>query len=75
MTQKTMEPEINNDSVSGKDLTDAEIDRSAIPERERWLYENPEALAAVKRGLADIAAGRVHRRQSYAQYADIEIED
>ncbi len=23
-----------------------------IPEREAWLYENPEALAAVRRGLA-----------------------
>ena len=75
MTQKTIEPKINSGSTTDKDLTDAEIDLSAIPERERWLYENPEALAAVKRGLADIAAGRVYRRQSYAQYADIEIED
>ena len=63
-------PKIN---LATADLAD--IDLSKIPERERWLYENPEAFAAVKRGLADIAAGRVHTRQSYAQYADAEIEE
>jgi len=30
-----------------------------IPPEERWLWENPEALAAVQEGLADAAAGRV----------------
>jgi hypothetical protein len=30
-----------------------------IPEREAWLYENPAALAAVRRGLAQIRAGEV----------------
>jgi predicted transcriptional regulator len=37
--------------------------------------ENSETLAAIDRGLADVAAGRVHRRRSYAQYSDIEIDD
>lgn len=31
----------------------------AIPEREAWLYQNPEALASVKRGLKDAAEGKV----------------
>lgn len=31
----------------------------AIPERESWLYENPEALASIKRGLKDAAEGKL----------------
>lgn len=75
MSHKTIEPELSTPATADANLDDAEIDLSTIPERERWLFENPEALAAVKRGLADIAAGRVHRRQSYAHYADLEVED
>lgn len=37
--------------------------------------EYPEVKAAIEQGLADVAAGRVHTRRSYAEYADIEIED
>ena len=37
--------------------------------------EYPEVNAAINRGLADVAAGRVHTRRSYAEYADLEIED
>jgi len=30
-----------------------------IPASEAWLFENPEAFASVRRGLADAAQGRV----------------
>ncbi len=36
--------------------------------------EYPEVDAAIKRGLADVAAGRV-TRMSFAEYADISVED
>jgi len=44
-----------------------------IPQSTREQY--PEVCAAIERGLADVAAGRVHTRRSYAEYANIEIED
>ena len=31
---------------------------TVIPEREAWLFRNPKALAAVRRGLAEAAEGR-----------------
>jgi hypothetical protein len=45
-----------------------------IPERERWLYKNPTALAAVEAGLRDLAAGRIVSLGSFAQYADDDLE-
>ena len=41
-----------------------------IPEREMWLYRNPEALAAVLQGLEDSKAGRVHDLGSFAHYLE-----
>jgi len=32
----------------------------AIPEKEMWLYNNPEALASVLRGVKDAEEGRTH---------------
>ena len=33
-----------------------------IPAREAWLFENPAALAKVRKGLKDAAKGKVPRR-------------
>ena len=43
-----------------------------IPLRERWVYENPEVLASIERGLKDSAEGRTFYLGSFAQYADEE---
>ena len=42
----------------------------AIPTYEAWLFENKEALASVRRGLADSAAGRTRNLGSFAAHAD-----
>jgi CRISPR/Cas system-associated protein Csm6 len=43
-----------------------------VPAYEAWLFENKEALASVKRGLADSAAGRTVKRGSFAAHAEDE---
>ena len=43
---------------------------SEIPSREKWLFENPDALASVKRGLAASKTGDISSRGSFAQFAD-----
>jgi hypothetical protein len=35
--------------------------QATIPASELWLFKNPEALASVRRGLADAAKGRVSK--------------
>lgn len=46
-----------------------------IHPKEQWLWQNPEALAMVRRGIQQAAAGEVHDLGSFAQYADLEIDD
>ncbi len=47
---------------------------SEIPAREKWLFDNPQALEAVKAGLAQAASGETRSLGSFAQYADADIE-
>jgi hypothetical protein len=39
-----------------------------VPARERWLFENPEAIRRVRKGLADDRAGRTVSLGSFARY-------
>ena len=41
----------------------------AVPVYEAWLFENKPALASVKRGLVDSAAGRTKTLGSFAAHA------
>ena len=45
-----------------------------IPAREKWLFDNPEVLAQVKTGLAQVGAGKAKSLGSFTQYADEENE-
>jgi hypothetical protein len=38
-----------------------------IPARERWLFENPEALRRVRKGLAEAEAGRTASLGSFSR--------
>lgn len=51
------------------------IDLESIPENQRWLWQNPEALAMVLRGLQEAASGKGRYLGSFAEYADLEIDD
>jgi hypothetical protein len=39
-----------------------------VPALERWLFENPEALKRVRRGLADSEGGRTASLGSFSQH-------
>ena len=45
-----------------------------IPMQEKWLHENPQALAAVREGLSQSSQGEVKSRGSFARFASEEIE-
>ena len=40
-----------------------------IPAREKWLFDNPQALNQVRKGLADSAAGKTKTRGSFVAFA------
>lgn len=42
----------------------------AIPAYEAWVFEDKDALASVKRGLADSAAGRTKNLGSFAAHGN-----
>ena len=42
---------------------------------EAWFWNNPEAIAEVKIGIAQAAAREVQYLGSFAEYVDIDIDD
>ena len=47
----------------------------SIPERELWLWQNPNALASVKRGIKQASTEKGRDLGDFSQYVDLEIED
>jgi len=45
-----------------------------IPAREKWPFDNKEALNAVREGIAQSAAGKTRSRGSFAKFADDPID-
>ena len=41
---------------------------ASIPARERIIWERPDVMAALDRGIADVEAGRVVHLGSFAKY-------
>jgi hypothetical protein len=54
---------------NGQILLDPQI---SVPASEAWLYRNPGALAAVRRGIQEAAEGKAVSAGSFASYADEE---
>lgn len=46
-----------------------------IPQEEQWLWQDATAWAALERGLRQAQAGKGLSLGSFAQYADLEIDD
>jgi hypothetical protein len=47
----------------------------AIPTLEAWLWQNTTALSTVIRGVQQAGRGEIVDLGSFAQYADIEVDD
>lgn len=45
-----------------------------IPASEAWLFKNKKALASVRRGLDQSAAGKARKWRSFAAHAEDELE-
>lgn len=48
---------------------------AVIPKRELWLWQNQEAMSAVREGLEQSARGEVEYLGSFAEYAEDEVGD
>lgn len=41
----------------------------SVPEKDHWIYKDPEAFASLMRGIKEAEEGRVHDLGSFAEYA------
>ncbi len=46
-----------------------------IPEREMWLYQNPQALAQLEQGVAEAAAGHLIGGYDFSTFLEDTLED
>lgn len=46
-----------------------------IPEQEMWFWKNQSAQESLKRGLEEAEAGETQDLGSFAEYADLDIND
>jgi hypothetical protein len=46
-----------------------------VPEDEAWLWENPDALRAVLKGIEESKAGKATYLGSFAEYADVDLDE
>lgn len=44
-----------------------------VDSKEAWIYKNREALALLEQGLKDATEGKVVKRKSYAEFADMDL--
>ncbi|HAJ64956.1 MAG TPA: hypothetical protein DCP31_41720 [Cyanobacteria bacterium UBA8543] len=51
------------------------INSQYLPKEELWLWQDSTAWAALERGLRQAAARDAHYLGSFAQYADLDIDD
>ena len=57
-------------NASGQYILDPQV---SVPAHEAWLYQNPKAMAAVKKGLAAARAGKlVKSKEDFSKYIDSE---
>ena len=48
--------------------------RVEIPAKEKWLFESPNALSSVKRGIEDARKGNLKSRGSFSKFTDEDKE-
>ena len=46
-----------------------------IPEQELWLWQNSSVLVTVQHDIEQVTKQEIHDLGSFAQYADLEVQD
>lgn len=58
----------------GKLILEPYMEIPKVHPREQWLYDNPEALASVLRGIEQSKNGQVHYLGDFSQYLNEELD-
>lgn len=46
-----------------------------VPEKDHWIYKNPEALNMLLKGIKELEEGKLHDLGSFAEYAKEDEEE